>query len=151
MNLNAKSPLTILIVEDQDDLRSLLIDIMERMGGFHTVGAADGLAGLEAVMQHLPDCVIVDVLMPQLDGFQFVQAMRGDPQTATIPLIVLTALAQESNQFRGMALGADKYLLKPARPAQLIAAVREVLAISETQRQARQELLAAQEPPEMHS
>ncbi len=149
MNPHAPKPLTILIVEDQDDLRSLLIDTMTRLGGFRAIGAADGVAGLEAVMQHAPDCVIVDVLMPQLDGFQFVQAMRGDPQTAAIPLIVLTALAQEANQFRGMALGADKYLLKPARPAQLVAAVREVLAITEAQRHARQELLAQQEPPEM--
>lgn len=150
MNPHAQERCTVLIVEDQDDLRSLLIDTMERLGGFHTVGASDGAVGLEAVMQHMPDCVIVDVLMPQLDGFQFVQAMRGDPQTAGIPLIMLTALAQEANQFRGMALGADKYLLKPARPAQLVAAVREVLAITQAQRHARQERLAAQELPEMH-
>lgn len=140
-------PLTVLVVEDQDDLRSLLIDTMTRLGGYRTFGAADGAQGLEAVYECQPDCVIVDVLMPLLDGFQFVQALRGDPQTATIPIIVLTALAQEANQFRGLALGADRYLLKPTRPLELIAAVREVLTVTEAQRQARQRLLAEREPP----
>jgi DNA-binding response OmpR family regulator len=139
---------TILVVEDQDDLRSLLIDTMERLGGYTAVGAEDGVAGLEAVIEHHPDCVIVDVLMPQLDGFQFVQAMRGDPETATIPLVILTALAQEANQFRGLAIGADKYILKPARPMEIIAAVRDVLSISDKQRLARQQFLAETDLPD---
>lgn len=139
---------TVLIVEDQEDLRSLLVDTMERLGGYRTIGAADGVAGLEAAIEHHPDCVIVDVLMPQLDGFQFVQAMRGDPDTAEIPLIVLTALAQEANQFRGMAVGADRYIVKPARPAMLVATIREVLAITEADRQNRRQRLAESDLPE---
>lgn len=138
---------TILIIEDQPDLRSLLLDTMERLGGYHVIGAEDGLAGLEAAVTYHPDCIIVDVLMPHLDGFQFVQAMRGDPDTAGIPLIVLTALAQEANQFRGMAVGADRYITKPARPVELVKAIREVLAITDAQRVARSQLLAEQELP----
>lgn len=145
--MNPAPRLTILIVEDQPDLRSLLIDTMEKLGGYRAIGASDGVAGLEAAFEYQPDCVIVDVLMPLLDGFQFIQAMRGDPATAAIPLIVLTALAQETRQYQGMASGADKYILKPARPAALVAAVREVLHVTEAQRQMRMRTLAEKEPP----
>ena len=148
MNQNKRQ--TVLIVEDQPDLRSLLLDTMERLGGYNVIGAEDGLVGLEAAIEHRPDCVIVDVLMPQLDGFQFVQAMRGDPDTASIPLIILTALAQEVNQFRGLAYGADKYITKPARPVELVKAIREVLAISEEQRIAQSHAMAERELPRPH-
>ena len=145
--MNSNPTYSVLIVEDQEDLRTLLVTIMTRLGGFRTFAAADGVEGLEAVEKYHPDCLVIDVLMPNIDGFQLVKLLRGDPATASIPIIMLTALAQEINQFRGLALGADRYLLKPARPAQVVAAVREALQVTEQQRRAQQQRLAALDPP----
>ncbi len=140
--MNNARQLTVLVVEDQEDLRNLLVATLTRLGHFRVNSAEDGVYGLESVFIDAPDCIIADVLMPRLNGFQFVQALRGDPSTAHIPIIMLTALAQQENQFRGMAFGADYYILKPARPLELVQVVREALHISETDRAARMKRLA---------
>ena len=113
----------ILVVADQDDLRFLLIEALLRLGKFRIIHASDGAEGLEMGERHRPDCEITDIMMPNLDGFQFMQAVRGDPLMADTPIIVLTAMAQEQNQFKGMTIGADRYFLHSARPQEIIAVV----------------------------
>lgn len=111
MNGSAELP-TVLIVEDNPDLLDLLLLALPRLGPFKVVGVSDGIAGLEKCYEVCPQCMVIDIKMPGLDGYQLVRALRGDPDTASIPLIILTALAQEKEQFAGLAAGADFYIPK---------------------------------------
>ena len=135
---------TVLIVDDDLELLQLLTDCLELLGNFRVVQAVDGMQGLEQYFKTRPDCVIIDVKMPGLDGYQLVRALRGDPASAQTPLIMLTALAQEQQQFAGLALGADQYLIKPVAARELVGAVKRALLVREEDRHARMELLLAQ-------
>src|SRR5262249_47752593 len=90
---------------------------------------------LEQFFAVQPDCVIIDVVMPGLDGYQLVKALRGDPASAETPLIMLTALAQDKDEFVGLAAGADQYLVKPVPLRSLVAAVRRAVEITSLERQ----------------
>src|SRR5690242_19562703 len=124
MTAGAARAYTVLIVDDVPDLLHLLTDGLELLGNFRVVQAANGIEGLEQFFETRPDCVVIDIKMPGLDGYQLVRALRGDPESASTPIIMLTALAQERQQFAGLALGADQYLIKPATPRELVAAVQ---------------------------
>ena len=125
----------VLIVEDNSDLLDLLLQALPVLGPFHVTGAPDGLAGLLTFEEIHPDCVVVDVRMPELNGYQFVRALRGDPQTAAIPLIILTALTQDRDRFVGLASGVDLFLTKPVLPFDLAQAILQVMARSQEERQ----------------
>jgi DNA-binding response OmpR family regulator len=131
-------------VDDDPNLLQLLTDGLEILGNFRVERAADGIQGLEQFFKTRPDCMIIDIKMPGLDGYQLVRALRGDPESAATPVILLTALAQERQQFAGLALGADQYLIKPITPRELVAAVQRALLIGETERQAQMQALIAQ-------
>lgn len=137
MTLAEGKSYTILIVDDDPDLLQLMADGLELLGHFTIVRASDGIQGLEQFFEVLPDCVIIDVVMPSLDGFQLVKALRGDPASRETPLIILTALAQDKNRFVGMAIGADQYLVKPITPRNLIEAVERAIKLSDVERQRR--------------
>ncbi len=125
---------TVLIVDDDPELLQLLTDGLELLGNFRVVQATDGIAGLEQFFEVRPDCVIIDVVMPGLDGYQLVKALRGDPESAATPLIILTALAQDKNEFVGLAAGADQYLVKPVKLRDLVEAIQRALEITDTER-----------------
>ncbi len=130
-------PITILIVDDNPDLLDILAEGLPLAGPFAVITALDGEQGLEACLTHRPDCLVIDVKMPGLTGYQLVRALRGDPETAQIPLILLTALAQDYERFAGLAAGTDRYLIKPITPRELAAAIREVLALTAQERAQR--------------
>jgi len=106
--------------------------------------ASDGAAALEAYFaaSPRPACVIIDVRMPKMDGYQLARALRGDPASADTPLVILTALAQDYQRFSGLASGADQYLLKPVEPSELIAAIHRAIALSTDERELRFQQLA---------
>ncbi len=124
----------VLLVEDDHDLRSLLTQSLAYFGHFEVVGVADGITGLEQSLKLSPACVVIDIKMPGLDGYELVRALRGDEQTASIPLIILTALDEYHNRFIGLASGADRYLQKPVKPQDLVQAIREVIQIDKPAR-----------------
>ncbi len=128
---------TVLLIDDDQHLLPVLEIMVQTFTNCTVVTAADGVAGLERVAEAIPDCIVVDVKMPHLDGHQFARALRGDPATADIPLIILTALVQDDERFAGMATGADVYLTKPVPPKELLAAIRRALATTAEQRMAR--------------
>ena len=128
---------TVLVVDDDPELLQLLTDGLELLGNFTVVQATNGAEGLERFFEVRPDCMVIDVKMSGLDGYQLVRALRGDPDSASTPLIMLTALAQEKNQFAGLALGADHYLIKPVAPRELVAAVQQAVTISAQERSQR--------------
>jgi CheY-like chemotaxis protein len=132
-----KSSYTVLIVDDDPNLIELLTDGLELLGHFEVISAEDGIQGLERYFEVRPDCMVIDVMMPGLDGYQLVKALRGDPDSADTPLVMLTAMAQDKNRFAGLASGADQYLIKPVTPRQLVEAVHQAIAIGEAERQER--------------
>ena len=94
------------------------------MEGFETISALDGHQGIEAARSHAPDLIICDVMMPKLDGFSTLRAIREDHRTATIPFIFLTGQTTKSDMRQGMDLGADDFLAKPVLVDELLAAIR---------------------------
>ncbi len=139
---------TILIIDDDPDLLPSLIATVEVMSDFTVVAAANGALGLERFFEVHPNCVLIDVRMPELDGFQFVRAIRGDPASAGTPLIILTALAQDQARFVGMASGVDQYLVKPVKPHALMEAIRFAVHNDARDRRRRLEQLAEIDPLE---
>lgn len=135
---------TVLVVDDDPDLLQLLTDGLELLGNFTVVSATDGMQGLERFFEIRPDCMIIDIKMPGLDGYQLVRALRGDPDSASTPLIILSALAQEQNQFAGLALGADDYLVKLVDIYDVVAAVQRAVQIAPEERQRRMQALLDQ-------
>jgi len=95
--------------------------------GFRVSQAADGQEGLAALAADRPDVVILDAMMPGMDGFAFCEAVRADPALGNLPIIMVTALEGEAARERAMQVGADDFLIKPYREAQLLASIRKLL------------------------
>lgn len=120
----------ILIIEDQAPMRRNLALLLE-MEGFDVVTAPDGVAGVEIARRELPDLILCDVMMPEMDGYGVVQSLRADRQFASTPFIFLTARGDKSDIRIGMNFGADDYLTKPVIREDLLAAVQARLARAE--------------------
>ncbi len=134
--------LTILLVDDDLRILQVFADALAELGGFRVLTAQNGLEGLERFLDARPDCVVIDVKMPQIDGYQMARVLRGDPDTADIPLVILTAMAQEQDRFIGKASGVDLYLTKPVKPTALIAAIHQAISLSAADRVRRMRDLA---------
>ncbi|HYY55662.1 MAG TPA: response regulator transcription factor [Candidatus Dormibacteraeota bacterium] len=113
----------VLVVDDEPKITQLVRDYLER-GGFAVTTASDGTSALALARSERPDLVILDLGLPDKDGLDVTRALRRD---STIPLIVLTARAEESDRLVGLELGADDYVTKPFSPKELVARVRAVL------------------------
>ncbi|MEI6446035.1 MAG: EAL domain-containing protein [Nostocales cyanobacterium ELA583] len=113
---------TILIIEDEPQIRKNIQQILD-LEGFATITAEDGLEGLDMAEKHQPDMIICDVMMPNLDGYGLIEALRQKPLTADIPFIFLTAKAENNDLRQGMELGADDYLIKPFKADELIRSI----------------------------
>jgi len=103
-----RPPITVLIVDDNPELLDILAEGLALAGPFTVITALDGEQGIEQCLVYHPDCMVIDVKMSGLTGYQLVRAPRGDPQTADIPLILLTALAQDYERFAGLAAGSHR-------------------------------------------
>ena len=116
----------ILIVDDDLDTLQLVGTTLERQG-FEIMAAKDGEQGLEFAKKVLPDLILLDIMMPKMDGYEVTRQLRADPNTADIPIILFTAKAQVDNKVEGLEAGADDYLTKPTHPNELVARVRAIL------------------------
>lgn len=124
---NDNTGYTVLVVDDSADLRALVAESLRKLGGFTVVTAEDGVAGLERYFEVQPDCIVIDVKMPGLDGYQLVRALRGDPASAATPLVILSAMVQDQDRLAGFFAGADEYLVKPVSPLELVQTIRRVI------------------------
>ena len=116
----------ILVVEDSADIADLIVRYLERAG--HTTDLiTTGAAVQRHVRGKMPDLIVLDLMLPEMDGLQVCQALRHDPTTAAIPIIMLTARADEADRVHGLELGADDYVAKPFSPNELIARVGALL------------------------
>ncbi len=117
----------IVIVEDEEDIADLISFALEREG-LHVKLAHDGTAGLELIRSARPDMVILDVMMPEKDGFEIFAEMKSDSLTQNIPVLFLTARSQLDDKLKGLELGADDYMTKPFSPKELVQRVKNILA-----------------------
>ncbi|WP_143261866.1 SpoIIE family protein phosphatase, partial [Allokutzneria sp. NRRL B-24872] len=118
----------VLVVEDNADMRGFLLRLLEPH--WRVLLAADGVNGLALAREHRPDLVLSDVMMPGMDGFEMVRELRGDPATAPIPVLFLSARSGEVSTVEGLAAGADDYLPKPFSSNELVARVRANLELT---------------------
>jgi two-component system, OmpR family, alkaline phosphatase synthesis response regulator PhoP len=116
----------VLIIEDSADIAELIKHYLDR-AGYDTVVHGSGRDGLVAARQSPPDLVILDVMLPGMDGMQVCQALRAEPTTSTLPILMLTARGEEADRVRGLELGADDYVTKPFSPKELVARVGALL------------------------
>ncbi len=117
----------ILMVEDDEDIAELVAYNLERQG-WNTRLIHNGSEGLEAIRTALPALVILDIMLPGMDGLAVYRAMKESPTTATIPVLFLTARAQLEDRLAGLQLGADDYMTNPFSPKELVLRVRNILA-----------------------
>ena len=116
----------VLIIEDSADIAELIKHYLDR-AGYDTVVHGSGRDGLVAARQSPPDLVILDVMLPGMDGMQVCQALRAEPTTSGLPILMLTARGEEADRVRGLELGADDYVTKPFSPKELVARVGALL------------------------
>src|SRR3954453_10165744 len=119
-------PTRILIVEDDPDIADLVARYLDK-AGFTTERAVSGREALHAIAARPPALVVLDLMLPQLDGLEVCRLLRANEATAAIPIIMLTARAEESERIVGLELGADDFLAKPFSPNELVARVRALL------------------------
>ena len=118
-------PLKILVCDDERHIVRLIQVNLERQG-YSVVTAFDGKEGLEKVRSEKPNLVVLDVMMPYMDGFEVLQNLKKNPSTRDIPVIMLTAKAQDADVFRGWQSGVDCYLTKPFNPMELLTFVKRI-------------------------
>jgi DNA-binding response OmpR family regulator len=117
---------SVLVVEDERDIRDLILLHLGREG-FRCRTAATGTEALQAVRSARPDLVVLDLMLPELGGLEVCRRLRSDPASAALPIIMLTAKADEVDRVVGLEMGADDYVVKPFSPKELVARVRAVL------------------------
>lgn len=122
----------VLVVDDDPDIRELIVWKLTQ-AGFATLSASDGEEGLAVALTgdaegRAPDVILVDWMMPRMPGIELCQALRQNPATARIPIVLLTAKAQEAEVARGFAAGVDDYIVKPFSPRDMISRVQALLA-----------------------
>ncbi|MBK9051391.1 MAG: response regulator [Chloroflexi bacterium] len=122
--------LSVLVVDDEEMTRNLLRLMLSR-SRYTVLEAGGGYEALEMVQAHKPDLVILDLMMPDLDGFSVCERIRKDPETANIPIFILSARADHETIARGLELGATKYLTKPVGYKDLLAHIQDVF-VSQT-------------------
>ena len=108
----------ILVIDDDAAVRRLVVDVLE-LEGFEVLTAEDGFAGLRAIEAHMPDCVVLDVMMPGLDGHGVLQRIRSGA-TRHLPVVMLTAAADDNQAWRAWTEGVDYFLSKPFEPEELL-------------------------------
>lgn len=130
---------TILAVDDERSIVRLVQVNLERYG-YTVVTASDGREALEKIALHHPDLVVIDVMMPFMDGFEVLRRLRKDPATRELPVIMLTAKAMDSDVYEGWKSGADCYLTKPFHPGELLNFVRRIFESQESADENRYQL-----------
>ena len=133
-----KTRAKVVLADDNADMRDYVRRLL--MSDYEVIAIADGREALEAVREHKPDLLLTDVMMPNLDGFGLLKALRADPEIASIPVVVLSARAGEESRIEGLKAGADDYLIKPFTARELLARVDGVIALARARRDAAKQL-----------
>ena len=116
---------TILTVDDSRTMRDMLMLALSN-AGYRVVQAEDGVRGLEVLLGETPDVIVTDINMPRLDGFGFIEGVRGDNRNRAVPILVLTTESDSDKKERARRAGATGWIIKPFDPVKLVAAIRRV-------------------------
>jgi two-component system phosphate regulon response regulator PhoB len=116
----------ILIIEDESDVADLL-EMGLRKAGFKTTAAADGAIGLQKARDNRPDFIVLDLMLPKMSGLEVCRILKGDPGTSHIPILMLTAKAEEIDRIVGLEFGADDYVTKPFSPREVTLRIQAIL------------------------
>ncbi|MDQ3441538.1 MAG: response regulator [Planctomycetota bacterium] len=114
----------VLVVEDDTQINEL-VGAYVQIAGYGYRAALDGASAIAAVRERLPSLIILDLMLPDTDGFEIARQLKGDEKTAAVPILMLTALDRDEQRKRGMDAGAVKYMTKPFDPDQLIEAIKQ--------------------------
>jgi two-component system alkaline phosphatase synthesis response regulator PhoP len=117
----------ILVIED-DPATLRFIEYTLKQGGYQVLSVSNGLEGLKKARDECPDLIILDIMLPGLDGFEVCHKLRQQPETAIVPVLIISAKARQEDKDIGLKMGADDYLAKPADPAEILAKVEALLA-----------------------
>ncbi len=124
-------PLTILSVDDEGDVTALIHFHLTR-AGYRVLTASSGRAALDTIAHQCPDLILLDLMLPDIDGFGICEILRRHPETATIPIIILSAWTTNDAQHLGLELGALDYMTKPFSPKKLVERVSQLLSLRKT-------------------
>jgi len=127
---------TILIIDDEPDIRDLLSYNLKREG-YHVLVAPDGLTGRDEAFNSAPDLIILDLMLPEIDGLELCRALRAEPKTAAVPVLMLTAKSEELDKIIGLEMGADDYVTKPFSVREIIARVKALLRRAKNEGEAK--------------
>ncbi len=122
-----ENPKKLLVVDDEPGVREAVAAYLEEEGGFEVRSAANAKEGWEILQQWLPDLVVTDVMMPEVNGYAFLEQLRGDPRFQTLPVIFLTARGMTTDRIQGYDAGVDGYISKPFDPDELVSVARNLL------------------------
>lgn len=129
---------SVLVVEDEEDIRELIsYNLLKE--GYQVAGVASGEDALKAVESKLPDLVLLDIMLPGLDGLGVCRKLKGNPKFESLPIIMLTAKGEEPDIVAGLNMGADDYVTKPFSPKVLLARIQAVLRRAETEQEVTEE------------
>ena len=117
---------TVLVVDDDPVIQKLL-QVNFEMEGYNVITASDGLEGLETARREHPDAIVLDVMMPKMDGLEVARTLKADDDTKSIPIVLLSAKAQQADLQAGQDTGADEYLTKPFDPLELLQRVATLI------------------------
>jgi PAS domain S-box-containing protein len=122
----------VMVVDDNEDNRDLFCMVLEG-AGYEVIGVADGKSALQMIEQAPPDLLVLDLMMPNLNGYQVTELMKGNPDLQFIPIIIVTAKHETQDKVKGLELGVDDYLIKPVNYPELLARVKSLLRLKQTQ------------------
>ena len=117
---------TVLVVEDSVTQREMITDLLKGSGLNVTV-ASDGVEALEQIQGHRPDLVVLDIVMPRMNGYEVCRRLKADPNTQGVPVVMCSSKGEEFDRYWGMKQGADAYIAKPFQPTELVGTVKQLL------------------------
>jgi twitching motility two-component system response regulator PilH len=117
---------TILIVEDSIFQREMMTDLL-KANGLKVTHASDGAEALEAIHKAPPDLVVLDIVMPRMNGYELCRRLKSDPKTQNVPVVMCSSKGEEFDRYWGMKQGADAYIAKPFQPTELVGTIKQLL------------------------
>jgi twitching motility two-component system response regulator PilH len=117
---------TVLVVEDSPTQRAMIKDLLKG-SGLTVSEATDGVEALEQIFKSCPDVVVLDIVMPRMNGYEVCRRLKADPKTEKVPVVMCSSKGEEFDRYWGMKQGADAYIAKPFQPTELIGTVKQLL------------------------
>ncbi|NJL46574.1 MAG: response regulator [Leptolyngbyaceae cyanobacterium SM2_5_2] len=116
----------VLVVEDSVPQREMMTDLLRGIG-LEVAIAGDGLEALERIQHHPPDVIVLDIVMPRMNGYELCRRLKANPRTQHLPVVMCSSKGEEFDRYWGMKQGADAYIAKPFQPAELVGTVQQLL------------------------